>query len=177
MAPTRLGLAVLAAFALGCGSGSADDLSLSSVTHIPDGSGTGTAASGTYTVQLDVTGCSGACAATYGGLSFSICNVGPAGSAVLTATQSGGHLVVHSDTASLAVHDLSGGIDANGDFDIGGVATAVEGQNLTVTTRATGTLNGNAATGTALSLGNGTVDGSAINCVQTAVLTGSRTAM
>jgi hypothetical protein len=43
-----------------------------------------------------------------------------------------------------------------------------------VTTRAQGTLNGNAATATAESQGTGTVDGSAIDCLQTVVMTGSR---
>jgi hypothetical protein len=112
--------------ALGCSSSNnaGEDLGVGTVTHLPDGTGTGTAASGTYTVQLDVTGCSGECTASAAGIVFSICNPGPVGSATMTVTQAGGHLTVHSDSSNVVVHDLAGGIDANGDFDVGGLATA-----------------------------------------------------
>ncbi len=159
--------------ALGCSS-SGEDLSVDTVTHLPDGTGTGDAASGVYTLQLDVTACSGSCSATVAGFPVSICTVGPAGSAVMTVTQTGGHLAVHNDGANVVVHDLSGGIDANGAFDVGGVAAGVDGQDLTVTTRAEGTLGGGTATATAESQGTGTVDGTPIDCVQSLQMSGSR---
>jgi hypothetical protein len=159
--------------ALGCSS-SGDDLSVSAVTSIPDGTGTGTAASGIYTMQLDVTGCSGSCTTTVDGFAFALCTVGPAGSASMTVTQTAGHLTVQSDSGNLVVQDFSGGIDANGDFDVGGTATAVDGQNLTVASRAQGSLTGDAATATAASEGTGTVNGSVIDCLQTLQMSGSR---
>ena len=140
--------AALAALVLGCGGddggdgGGGDDLSVETVTHLPDGTGTGTAASGDYDVYFEVTACSGACSGSDSEWTISFCElgqVGPTGIITLTVTQSGGHLDVQNNTAHTAVHEAVGGIDQNGDFDVGGVNMPGSGDTITVTERTRGT--------------------------------------
>jgi hypothetical protein len=161
--------------AIGCSSSASSDLSVGAVTTIPNGTGTGSAASGTYTAQVNIVSCSGACTATFLGAPFAICTAGSAGSATITVVQTGGHLTAVTSSSNIIVQSFSGGIDADGSFDVGGVTDSVDGQPLTVTARATGSLAGSAMTATVEAAGTGTVNGSAIDCFETLDVTGART--
>jgi hypothetical protein len=160
----------------GCSSSAGLDLSPGTVSNLPAGTGTGSAASGTYSVTLNVTSCSGACTTTEFGLTVPLCTVGPAGTATFALTQMGGRLTAQaSGSSTLYVTSFAGGINADGSFDIGGVATNVQGQPVTVSSRADGTIKGTAVNATVEALGTGTVNGSAISCTQTLTAIGSRT--
>jgi hypothetical protein len=169
-------MAAVMAGALSCSTSGDGNLSASAVTNLPNGNGTGTAASGTYEVTINVTSCTGACTASVDGVDFAICTVGSDGTATFTVTQTGGHLVAEvTGSSGVVVPSFAGGINADGSFAIGGVADNVEGQPLDVSSRVDGTLAGNAVTATVESLGSGTVDGTNISCVQTETATGTRT--
>jgi hypothetical protein len=166
---------VLGLSATGCSSGASNpDLSASSVTSIPNGTGTGTAASGTYSVEIDVTACSGACSTTELGVPVQLCTTGSAGTASIIVVQSGGHLTAQA-TGNLYVNAFAGGINADGSFDIGGLTEEIDGASVTVTSRAEGTVVQDLLSASVVSEGEGTVNGSAINCEQTAQIAGMRT--
>lgn len=97
----------ISATLLGACSGDGSD----GVTDLPDGTATGTAASGTYAVTLRVTACSGTC--TPG-----LCQVGQRVSADAVVVQRDGHLTLDAGGVPLA-----GGIDADGTYLIGGQGT------------------------------------------------------
>jgi len=158
----------------GCGS-SRDDLSMEVVTNLPDGDGTGSNASGSYIVDLKTESCSGTCPTVAAfGLSFSICQEGKTFlNKGVTVVQNSGHLDVTVLSSALYVTELAGGIDQDGDYDVGGATTELSGA-VQITARVTGTITADhQITGTARAWGFGEVDGTSINCIGTFSLTGS----
>jgi len=158
----------------GCGN-SRDDLSMEVVTNLPDGDGTGSNASGSYIVDLKTVGCSGTCpTVAVFGFSFSICQEGKTFlSKGVTVDQNSGHLDVTVLSSALYVTELAGGIDQDGDYDVGGATTELSGA-VQITARVTGTITtDHQITGTARAWGFGEADGTSINCIGTFSLTGS----
>ena len=169
----RCVLGALCAFAIGCSDDGSADLAVDVVTNLPDGTGTGTTASGEYDVELYTAACGGGCVVDYQGFTISLCDVGSRDSVTLTVTQTEGHLQVDVPDDSLYVTRLEGGIDEAGGFDVGGYATQ-QGGTVTITARVRGTLVDGALAGTALAHGDGNVDGHGIDCIATYELTGTR---
>jgi hypothetical protein len=156
----------------GCGDGSGD-LSKEAVTSIPPGSAKGTAFGGSYTITLVTTTCSGTCPAL--GI-FSICSEGAKDTEMATVTQKDGKLEMVS--SGLIVNSVAGGINSDGNFDLGGYGTQGSGA-VAITARVTGTIaNNGKVTGTARALGVGSVkvgtDTININCSGSYALTGAR---
>ena len=107
----------LATASIGCGDGGLDPFS---VTTIPDGNATGTAASGIYDIEIRTVDCDGICAGSSGIFSLSFCDIGDVDQETITITQSDGHLSIDWDEP---ISRLEGGLDQSGQYDVGGVGT------------------------------------------------------
>ncbi len=166
---TLLGLGLGLALA-GCGDG---DLSVAAVTSIPAGNASGSAASGSYSLKSVTRDCSGSCPTfTYLIFTVKICEVGDSDSASATVVQENGRLTVTS--TGLLVKSLSGGIQSDGAFEVGGVDSQASGA-VEVTLRASGRIDAAGVfTGTARARGVGNVDGTSLNCVGDYEITGTR---
>ena len=154
-------LTLTSAFAAsGCGSGH-PDLTPDAVRSIPAGTGTGSAASGTYTFRRVTTACSGRCSGSVSGFPFSVCDVGDSTDDSATVTQTDGVLVIDiSDTPSL----YRGGIDADGSYDVGAYATEFGG-DVEITARSEGVFEAGGFVGTARSRTRGVVEMQSIDCI------------
>jgi hypothetical protein len=163
-------LCTMVVAALGCGGDG--DLGRDVVTNLPDGTASGTAATGTYDIDLYTSACSGACAASTGIFTASVCDVGQRNPATMTVVQTDGHLQVDAAAGSLMVTRLEGGIDADDSFDVGGYGTQ-NGGTVDVTARARGTM-GATLTGTVNAHATGPVGSAHLDCWATYELTGTR---
>jgi hypothetical protein len=146
----------------------ADALDPDVVTHLPDGDGAGTAASGTYAIDLYTSGCQGRC--SYGS-GQSVCDIGQRHAGSLVITQSGGHLRIEPEGTELVLTRLESGIWKDGHFDVGGLATQLGG-NVVITARASGTLSAT-LTGQARARAQGKVGGDELDCTASFDLSGS----
>jgi hypothetical protein len=156
----------LICFLAGCGG---DSLSADVVTHLPDGDGIGTAMSGSYSVELYTSGCSGHCTVS----SQSLCDIGQRRAGTLVVTQEGGHLRVEPQESDLVLSRLDGGIWKDGHFDVGGLATQLGGA-VVITARAGGSFDGvRHLDGQAHAQAKGSVDGENIDCTATFELSGA----
>ena len=156
------------ALVAGCAGGG---LQRSDVEDLPAGDAVGTAASGDYGLELYTRSCSGTCLVHSGGFTASLCDVGQIDDTTLTVTQQDGALVMQSD--GLVLDRLTGGLDADGTFDVGGWGTQ-QGGEVEVEVRSSGTLAGDAFTGTAESRGHGHVGGEHVDCTARYDLSGAR---
>jgi hypothetical protein len=145
MHPTRT-IKLLAAVALAA-CGGADGLDPDVVTSLPPGNATGTAATGSYSMKTITTGCDGTCATTVNGFTYSACDIGTRLDSTATVTQADGRLTIDVEDSDY-VSQLAGGLDADGTYDVGGLRTQQGGQ-IVITARSSGTLVGNAMTGSA----------------------------
>ena len=167
-------LLLAALLALSCGDGE-DSLDKDKVTNIPPGTAKGSAYSGEYRVTLTTTSCAGTCPVFLGGL-YAICKEGASDTENATVTQQDGKLTVHSK--GLMVNSVSGGVNADGNFDVGGFGTQQSGK-VAVTARVSGTIaKSGAITGTARTRGNGVVNDGAtdvtIACTASYALSGKK---
>jgi hypothetical protein len=161
--------------ATGCGGGGGASLGIGDVTSIPSGTATGTAASGTYAVTIAVSACSGACTATGLGLTISLCTAGTSSSANIIVVQSGGHLTAQTTSGDTGVASYAGGINSDGSFDVGGATSNADGEDVTITSEATGSLEGNVLSATVQTLYSGDASGNPIDCQATTQVSGVRT--
>lgn len=166
MLKTLLALSLVAS-AAACG-GSGDDLDPDTVTNLPPGDATGSAATGTYVLDTLTTACGGTCAVEVDGFNYSACDVGTRQTATTEIAQDGGALVFDVEDSDYASH-LEGGIDVDGSFDVGGLVTQQGGQ-ITITSRSTGTLIDGAMTAT----GRLRIDGMGLGCTVEIDVTGER---
>lgn len=163
-----LSLVLLAA----CGD---DTLSRDVVTNLPPGDATGSAATGTYHLQVRTRSCSGSCSVTVIGISWRLCEVGDSASETVTVTQTNGTLDIRDIGSSMYVNQLHGGIDGDGSFDVGGYQIQ-EGTSVGVAMRVQGTIAASGAiVADAAAKGNGSYDGQTISCSATYEVTGERT--
>ena len=144
-------------FLVACGGN--DDLDIDTVTTLPPGDATGTAASGNWNVESLTVGCDGSCSTQIDGFLFSACDVGTRLDDNASLTQTDGRLVIDVDNSDY-VSRLEGGLDADGSYDVGGFRTQ-QGGSITITARSTGTLTGDTMTGTARLL----VSGNDLDCL------------
>src|SRR5262245_19338091 len=157
----------------GCGGGGTGDLSPDEVTHLPDGNGKGSAANGTYAVEIYVSECQGTCSYRYAGNLQSVCDIGQRQTATLQVSQQDGHLRVEPEGSELVLTRLDGGIWSDGHFDIGGLATQLGGA-VVITARATGTIDGSQKiSGQARARAVGKVSGSDLDCTAAFDLSGA----
>jgi len=155
--------------------GGDDELDRDVVTSIPPGNAAGSAASGTYSLQIRTVSCTGACP-TYKVLGFtvSLCSVGDSDSETVKVTQTDGVLDVSEIGSSLYVEQLRGGINQDGTFDVGGYQIQ-SGTSVAVTARAQGTINpGGTLVGSARAKGTGSYDGQNIACTGSFEISGQR---
>jgi hypothetical protein len=155
LAPVRQLAAILLLSACG-----GDSLSPDVVTHLPDGDGTGSAASGSYVVEVYTSGCAGRCTVS----SQSVCDIGQRRNGTLVVTQQGGHLRVEPQETDLVLTRLDGGIWKDGHFDVGGLATQLGGA-VVITARATGSIDaGGHFSGQAHAHADGQVEDEHLDC-------------
>ncbi len=167
-----IGLVLLAACGGGDPSVPGGGLARDDVDHLPAGTGTGTAASGEYRVEMLTIDCLGTCPVVHSGpFSASTCDVDQLDHPDLDVTQTDGALVM--DAEGLVVDRLAGGIDADGRYVVGAYGTQASG-DVDVFVRSTGTLDGEHFTGMAESHGVGSVNGTAIDCTAIYEVTGER---
>ncbi|MCY0987959.1 hypothetical protein OV203_12545 [Nannocystis sp. ILAH1] len=119
----------LAGIALAVVLGGCDDqLSEADVTDLPAGDALGDAFAGDYTMELTTLSCEGICAPVR--LSelvvLSVCDVGARQSGTASVSQTDGRLQLDIRGA-LQASRLLGGVDTDGTFVVGGVATAASG--------------------------------------------------
>ncbi|MBZ0231676.1 MAG: hypothetical protein K8M05_04950 [Deltaproteobacteria bacterium] len=160
-------MAVLAA----CGGGAVGDLEPEDVSALPEGDAVGTAASGSYELELYTTACVGRCPVIRTGLgAVSLCDVGELDFPEVDVTQTDGHLDMI--TYGLFPDRLEGGLHADASFVVGGWGTRY---GATVVVRADGTLAGETITGTAEARQYGSYDGTDFDCTTVYELGGERT--
>src|SRR5512134_3137938 len=135
------------AVAPACGGGGGGDLDPDVVTNLPPGDGTGTAATGRYSMESVTTGCDGSCAIEVDGFVYSACDIGARQDEDAEVTQTDGALAIDVEDSDY-VSQLDGGIDADGSFEVGGLVTQ-QGGEITITARSIGVLTGNTMIGTA----------------------------
>ena len=142
------------------------------VSDIPAGDATGTTATGEYELQLYTADCLGDCPVIRSGIfSVSLCDVGEVDEQTVDVTQTDGRLVMIGE--GLQVERLTGGVDADGTFEVGGWGTQ-NGGDVEVAILSTGTLAGARFTGTAESRGHGSIDGQSIDCTAVYEVAGAR---
>jgi hypothetical protein len=169
---TRLFMLSIAVTA--CGGGSGGTLEREDVTDIPPGDAVGSEVSGEYELELYTTDCLGRCPVIEAGIFVvTLCDVGELDSADASVTQADGELVL--DSTGLVIDRLTGGIAADGTFEIGGWGTQYGGA-VEIVVLSTGTADGESFTGTAESRGRGEVEGELIDCTVMYDVTGTRTA-
>jgi hypothetical protein len=132
-----VGSLALVVFGAGCD----DSLSEDAVTSIPAGNASGAALTGEYQLEWTTLECSGICARLKVSdlESISVCDVGFRQRTTARITQTDGRLQLDVDD-SLFAGRLSGGVNQDGAFDVGGIKTEA-GQRLTLRSRATGTID------------------------------------
>jgi len=172
----KSGLMIMAGVALcalvGCGDGE-DDLSKEAVTSIGPGNAKGTGYTGSYKVTLTTTSCSGTCPII---VIFSVCSEGAKDTETASVTHKDGALTMKS--SGLMVNEVSGGINGDGSFKLGGAGT-MGGGTVSVTGLVNGTIDkAGKVTGTARARGVGSVkvgsDTVSVNCTGTYKLEGYR---
>jgi hypothetical protein len=161
-----IGAAVV--FVAACGGGG---LAREDVADLPPGGGQGASASGSYDIELYTRSCSGKCSIEVDGFTFGLCDVGEVDTASLEVTQTDGRLVMDAD--GLVLDRLSGGIEADGGFTVGGWGTE-EGGAVEVRVLSTGSLTGAVITGTAETRAVGSYEGESVDCTAIFDVTGAR---
>jgi len=141
-----------------CGGGGGGNLDPDTVTNLPPGDATGTAATGVYALDSITTACTGACTTTVDGFEYDACDIGTHQESTADLTQVDGVLTIDVPDSDY-VSQLAGGIDADGSYDVGGLRTQQGGQ-ITITARSTGTLVGGHMMGSAQLL----VEGMGLSC-------------
>lgn len=137
---------------------SGDPLSREEVTSIPAGTGTGTAASGTWEGTLTTTSCTGSCLVKgY----ISLCDVGDIDDYSFELVQTDGVLTIEAD--GLVTPSMRGGIDANGAFRVGGYATKLGG-NVELLSETVGQVDGDSFSGSAIATARGHYEDEEIEC-------------
>lgn len=134
--------ALLLATACGGGGLSEDD-----VIDLPAGDATGVLHAGDWSLETLTTSCAGDCEGSIDGFGFSVCDVGDRNDMTADVTQDDGAISFDVPDSEF-VSRLDGGVWQSGAFVVGGQRTQQGGQ-LTILTRADGTLDGDALTGTA----------------------------
>jgi len=104
----------------------ADDLSETAVTRIAPGHAIGSDLSGDYTFEYTTLECQGDCIFDV----IEYCYVGEADTGPVGVSQTDGRLVIDG-AAVMAVTPLSGAVNADGSFDVGGLATFFDGDSVT----------------------------------------------
>jgi hypothetical protein len=166
-------LAALCAITGGCG-GWGPSLDPTVVSNLPPGNATGSAASGSYRIELATTSCSGQCPSiSYFGFKLTLCEIGRKFDEDAKVTQSDGRLEITISGSSFYVRTLKGGISSDGSYDVGGTATQAGGA-VAVSARAQGTMNGATVGGEARAHGVGQVEGVAVDCYATFSVSGQR---
>ena len=118
-----LTLALAAVVLPACGDhDDASDLSMDSVTEIPEGDARGTDRSGTYQVDIYTSHCEGSCLAVADWWTASFCDVGDRDLESFDATQRDGALQIDGSDDNY-VSRYEGGIDGDGTFEVGGYGT------------------------------------------------------
>ena len=107
---------------------------------VPPGDAVGSDRSGEYAVEIYTARCDGSCGAKEGGWIISFCDVGERDSESFTATQQDGELRIDGDDGNY-VSRYTGGIDADGSFEVGGYATSLGGA-IEATAFVAGTFDG-----------------------------------
>ena len=153
---------------VGVGCGGDGDLDPDSVTTIPPGDATGSAATGSYVLESITTSCDGDCVTEVEGFPYSACDVGTRLDAHAEVTQDEGALTIDVDDSDY-VSRLEGGIDADGRFEVGGLRTQYGGE-VRITARSIGTIGG----GTVTSEGRLLVAGMGLDCRIGVDATGTR---
>ncbi len=155
---TQLALSILFSSAVAsCGNNA---LNRDQVTTIPSGTATGMLFSGRYPIERIVTSCSGKCSAKYSGAIISVCDVGMRFTETITVEQTDGKVNVRSTSVPPL---YTGGIYADGSFEIGGYATQYGGI-ITATARASGTIVNGRLSAAAQSRITGQHDGESVDC-------------
>jgi hypothetical protein len=167
--PIRVLTSSLLVWATACSGGAA--LTPADVVDLPPGTATGTAASGTYDLELYTVACRGQCMVRNGNLTGSACDVGEVDTAILAVTQRDGALDMDAD--GLIFERLEGGLDADGRFTVGGYATAQAGAVIAMVL-ADGALTAEGFTGTATQRAHGSASGLDFDCTAELELTGRR---
>lgn len=93
---------------------------------VPPGDAMGSDRSGEYSVEIYTARCEGSCGAKEAGFVISFCDVGERDQESFTATQEDGELRIDGDDGNY-VSRYTGGIDADGSFEVGGYATSLGG--------------------------------------------------
>jgi hypothetical protein len=166
-------MAALLAATVGCGG--SGELSRDEVTSIGPGDATGTDRSGRYRLTVVTAGCVGACPAfqIVGSIYWTICKPGATDRETVMVTQKDGFLEVTGDS-SLWVQTMSGGLQVDGRFDVGGYETEADGE-VQITARVKGTIDSSGSiVATARARGVGSAEGKSINCTGTYDVTGAR---
>jgi hypothetical protein len=153
------------------GCGSTGTLERGDVTDIPPGDAVGSAVSGEYELELYTTDCIGDCSVDVGSFDVSLCDVGDLDYVDASVTQDDGALVL--DAEGLVIERLTGGISADGTFEIGGWGTQYGG-DVEVVILSTGTASGDDFSGTAESRGRGEAEGQNVDCTAMYDVTGTR---
>lgn len=150
-----------------------DGLGREDVENLPAGSAVGSAASGTYALELVTRECRGRCPVIDGGwFEVSVCDVGEVDDAELVVTQTDGALEIAAD--GLVLERLEGGIDDDGGFTVGAWGTE-HGGDMTIAIRSDGTFAGGRITGSAESHGQGEIEDTRVDCTAIYELSGQRT--
>lgn len=154
--------------------GGSDDLSRGAVTSIPPGNAVGTSLSGKYRVEIYTRSCSGDCPVfNVLGFAWSVCRVGQKDTETVTVTQTDGRLQVDGDS-SLYVTRMTGGINLDGTYDIGGYGTQA-GTAIEITERVWGSISPTGAfAGAAKARGYGSYQGTSVNCFASYDLSGKK---
>jgi hypothetical protein len=146
LARTALAVTFIVAAASGCDGGGGGDLDPDVVTNLPPGDGTGTALTGTYSMESVTTSCDGDCSTTVDEFTYSACDVGTRLDSTAEVIQADGALMIDVEDSDY-VSQLAGGVDADGSFDVGGLRTQ-QGGEVTITARGVGTITAGTMTGT-----------------------------
>lgn len=163
---------LVAVVACGGDGGSGDGLERDDVVGLPAGDATGSAASGTYDLEMTIVACGGTCPVLrVGPARIATCDIGDVDYPTFEVVQTDGRLDL--DAFGLVLEKLDGGLDADGSFVVGGWGTRNSG-SLAVAILGSGVLAGARLTGTALARAVGDVDGQWVDCTAQYELEGDR---
>lgn len=137
----------------------------------PAGDAIGGAHAGTWDIELYTTACTGQCSVDSLLGELSICDVGDTDSESVEVTQTDGTL--RFDVGSTPSR-YDGGVDADGGFDVLGIATE-SGGDVEIRVRVRGDFAGDSITGAARGHTQGSYDGSPVDCWYDIEVSGSRT--
>lgn len=150
---------VLALSACSDGGGHMSGADPGSVTDIPPGDGVGTSASGEWEAETLVVDCQGACPLVAGDAT---CDVGHREGDDIVLTQEGGVLRIDLDETGVPSR-LTGGIDADGSFEVAGYGTELSG-DVEIVALSEGQIVGDLLEGTLELWGTGAAGGETIDC-------------